>query len=626
MSAIPWIYLLIVLVAPSCLNNIHVREQDEKVVVEDYSRYLVHVTGDDAEICRYTGGHWNHSLLACTCRDSYLFLKSSGCVRVCSPFFLENEGACLARDIILDDAWNFSDLSEEVASEILIKIGNNPAYGCKGMTFCDEETWHKPFFKFQSFTAKTDFTQWEWYKSHYEDFTVMQPVNIEEPDEFADVLDLKCKFIPKLLAGVDLSDSQTVDWSHACRRASNLLLKIKGDSVREMMDLSSFDNDCKSNCKVTLNQDRLIFSIYLKNSIPVFRALKLSESGLDLMLVLSPLGNVSGASVEMKVVEQIGEKLYLKVFKAILNHQLDLIGEIIESHSSIEDRLPAEEDLRKNYSDDWKEMPTAALIVDSPLDFRSKSAEKVFWTSESVIMFNDIRSGRFRGNAVGGIDARSILSVVNLKHPALEHGQDVFSAMSDGLTKIRFYYSTSKFYNQFEFINDLDQLIKKYSIRVVNMSFFMSWSRAQCQQTFGLLFFSNPNTIFVTGAGNDGVLVDRGTCPVMLANDYFNLVTVAESDGKNHLSSHSNFGAEKIRVASPSENEKTNAFGGKVSGTSIASALVSRSILRFLEKWPSSSTIKVLSEMYDSCTDDKIDVTCGGMLQNEVFLKEVLTK
>ena len=134
-------------------------------------------------------------------------------------------------------------------------------------------------------------------------------------------------------------------------------------------------------------------------------------------------------------------------------------------------------------------------------------------------------------------------------------------------------------------MGNISDFIKRKQIQIVNLSFYTFSNKEDCKRRFKFIF-DNPNTLFILGAGNDG-LRNPYLCPQSIVTELPNIIVVSGSKNAR-LHSSSNYGSNYADVAAPYE---TIEFG---TGTSISSPMVANVAAKIFSLDPmlTPSTVK----------------------------------
>lgn len=145
---------------------------------------------------------------------------------------------------------------------------------------------------------------------------------------------------------------------------------------------------------------------------------------------------------------------------------------------------------------------------------------------------------------------------------------------------------------------------------------------------FAMLFYENPDVLFVMAAGNDSADNDRGLpSPQYLSRFFPNAITVASHHSSGRLSAFSNRGATSVQIAAMGEMVESSVLSNlraPLSGTSMAAPKVSGVAARICSENPNLKAVDVRRILEESATPMnalKGKVVTGGKLNPEAALE-----
>ena len=178
----------------------------------------------------------------------------------------------------------------------------------------------------------------------------------------------------------------------------------------------------------------------------------------------------------------------------------------------------------------------------------------------------------------------------------------------------------------------LQQKILTERPKVVNISQDFALDIADCEQVFGGVFSHfGDSVLFVTAAGNDGLRNAPDVCPASLARKFKNVISVGGVDtlGDAMPSRFSNYGRDFVDIAAPYCVESASFIdhdvaNTRVCGTSFAAPVIANAALGALTQLATLSPAELKSLLTSSCRVSGLDVACGGALDPEKLVSNLV--
>lgn len=165
--------------------------------------------------------------------------------------------------------------------------------------------------------------------------------------------------------------------------------------------------------------------------------------------------------------------------------------------------------------------------------------------------------------------------------------------------------------------------IKDMSNDLFLQTFGKAFQEARIAQAsaYALLFYENPEVLFVVAAGNSSVDNDSiAPLPAYLSKFFPNVITVASHGPTKKISGFSSFGKSSVQIAALGENLRSTAMRGNycyMEGTSMAAPLLAGVCAGLRADYPllSAKDIRyILMESAEKMPEMADTVECGGIL------------
>jgi len=427
----------------------------------------------------------------------------------------------------------------------------------------------------------------------------------------------------------DVPEIEVAAGDRMCRAVAWALERIAlntfAQSARNIFDA---DNGCRTHCTLAATDDMgsttVRYVATMQQYTVVDRVLHIGDSNAtSLQVFLSPYGGIEAVVVNTDIESKDGPSLIISR-RVILGYQWDKIadetqhrgdrfeiGKLLESPRTHSQPLVTDGDVNQ-----YIHTPIVGVIVDSGVDVQVPG----------LISRLNVGAGSFSSLAEGSFVAsgrpiiHALRALVDDSPWRGSHGTGVTSVMVANLPNARL-----------SFIH-LDEIsrhgasprlgatwvnhIKTSGARVVNVSAGFDEIIGDCPAFFEPIFRQLPDVLFVFATGNDGARNPAGTCPSALARFYDNVVTVAGTDDSGHsVDGFSNYGSDIAKVAAPFRGlvaARGESGSRTMEGTSYSAPRVSNAALRLFARYPNLTAADVLGILMTSCTNDHLDVECGG--------------
>ena len=626
--------------------------------------------------CIASGGRWLNTTYACVCPPDTLFVRGEGCQNV----FIQSAAykarghfettSRLEIDDLFQSLWKFGDsvatissrdLNPDSMATLLAVLNQDFSRPWRGLTVLAD--WQLPRRTIRILSHNSMSLDSVDFKSWLQHYWMSGRELMERPYPYSFIgSDLDFVLNDSLASPGDRDYlNKNGDWIAQCTDAlgiGNLCLTIysvlddlSNDRAGAMSvpivseEAPQCDPDCSIMRTFPSHLGRITYSVLMKHFVPIERRLDFTlKNQSDYAFFLGPLGQIDSIiNYGLRALDDSEQEL-ISAYRTIFNsswkpvyHNRWSYGDRGSYDSFLLDPsrfgsflLNDDENIQK------QNKPIAALLVDSGVSFSAPGLS-------TRLLRSDVGHEHLPGERLVAYDnmGRTLPDILlgSLDGGGQGHGTAVASVMAANLPAATLswinYRDVYQIGDPLKLCQAWVDKIKKEEIRVVNISIDYTRSFFGCSDFFDFLFSSNPDVLFIVGAGNSHVRVQDTTCPAGRARFHANVMSIAGNDRSGlSLADESNYGAEHVQIAAPMEalalsskyQNGTSAYQlSPHFGTSYAAATVSNAAMRLWASRPEMGVNDVVSGLLSACHFTGLDVGCGGYLDMK-RLEEIINE